>query len=284
MWGYLCLNLTALWVEKELSGVWSYGSPWNGVEMNYICLFVSFYKGPRWHFQLDIHTAFSWKASLDEMLYYIFLVCVYACTHTQHSGRDQETTWRSWFSPSHVSPRNCAQVMRFGDKFSDLLSHLAGPNVLFKFPTISYWLPRVQPVYSGRESTWLSVFPLFTAKWAVEPDLLHLLPVILVEEEKLAPSWAGGCLVFFLSAFGTAQWFSPSSFPAVKFIWRGILAAIRDREMWISTRTWKQLEWRRRGMKTIFQDLISALRWGWSLVYHIAGLDTLEQNIFNFSA
>lgn len=39
-----------------------------------------------------------------------------------------------------------------------------------------------------------------------------------------------------------------------------------------------------RGMKTIFGDLISALRWGWSLVYHIAGSDTLEQNIFNFSA
>lgn len=35
------------------------------------------------------------------------------------------------------------------------------------------------------------------------------------------------------------------------------------------------------GMKTIFRDLISALRWG--LVYHIAGLNTLEQNIFNFS-
>lgn len=94
------------------------------------------------------------------------------------------------------------------------------------------------------ESTWHSVFPLCTAKWAMEPDFLPLLPVILLEEEKLAPSWAGGCLVFFLSAFGTAQWFSPPSFPAVKSIWRGILAAIRDREMWIYTRTWKQLEWR----------------------------------------
>lgn len=33
-------------------------------------------------------------------------------------------------------------------------------------------------------------------------------------------------------------------------------------------------------MKTIFQDLISALSWVWSLVYHVVDLDTLEQNIF----
>lgn len=113
-------------------------------------LFVSFYKDPCWDCQLHPHTAFSWKASLDEIFHCVFHVCVYACMHTQHSGNHQKATWRSWVSPSHVSPRNWAQLMRFGDKYSELLSHLPGPNVLFKFTTISYWLPWVQPAYSER--------------------------------------------------------------------------------------------------------------------------------------
>lgn len=54
------------------------------------------------------------------------------------------------------------------------------------------------------------------------------------------PSRAGGRLRFFLSAFGIGEGFSLPAFPAVKFIWLPALPPLREGEVWVSTRTWKQ--------------------------------------------
>ena len=72
--------------------------------------------------------------------------------------------------------------------------------------------------------------------------------------------------MFFLPAFGTADGFIPLAFSAVKFLWLPALPALREGEVWISTKTWKPSWCGSEGRVLVFQALFCP-EWILTLVY-----------------